>query len=428
MTLSEIIAGTPAGGTAALPPGEFEGPVVISRPVTLRGNNTTVWAKHGSVITVASPGAALEGLRVEITEGEISETAIEALCPVRAANIEVLGSVRGFGGEDGIPEIPRTLQLGELSADGENTFRMTVDIPAAARLVCNAAGIRFTPENIPAGRSEVALTVTGSGSPALVYTEILVESKLRRRIYLCGRFSAGAPAVRDRVIFTAQPVDRSAAPAVGGNITLTLNQTQAPGSFPEAPKPSTDVITDVGAAPIPENAPLLVLKKGQRVPLAQYVGRSCDVFLTGRKLGELDIDPYVFMLNEKEQSFGDGGLVFFGNELSPDGAVRYHPDDGRVSVDFTKVDDNVKRITVAYSVYSGNSAKNFSLVAEPRFSLFAGGKERVQFDLEGLSGEVTVVAAEFYIYKGEWRISAVGAGYRDGLVKLCNRYGIEVSG
>ena len=34
---------------------------------------------------------------------------------------------------------------------------------------------------------------------------------------------------------------------------------------------------------------------------------------------------------------------------------------------------------------------------------------------------------EFYIYRGEWRISAVGAGYRDGLVKLCSRYGIQAS-
>jgi len=33
---------------------------------------------------------------------------------------------------------------------------------------------------------------------------------------------------------------------------------------------------------------------------------------------------------------------------------------------------------------------------------------------------------EFYLYKGEWKISAVGAGYKDGMAKLCNRYGIEV--
>ncbi|MCI5667464.1 MAG: TerD family protein, partial [Oscillospiraceae bacterium] len=80
------------------------------------------------------------------------------------------------------------------------------------------------------------------------------------------------------------------------------------------------------------------------------------------------------------------------------------------------------------SVYSGSTDKNFSLVRNSRLSLYAQDKERVRFDLEGLSGEVTIVAAEFYIYKGEWRISAVGSGFRDGLAKLCNRYGIEVSG
>ena len=29
--------------------------------------------------------------------------------------------------------------------------------------------------------------------------------------------------------------------------------------------------------------------------------------------------------------------------------------------------------------------------------------------------------------KKEWKISAVGSGIRDGMVKLCNRYGIEVT-
>ena len=52
--------------------------------------------------------------------------------------------------------------------------------------------------------------------------------------------------------------------------------------------------------------------------------------------------------------------------------------------------------------------------------------ERVSFLMEGLTAEATVVAMEFYLYKGEWKISAVGAGYKDGMAKLCNRYGIEV--
>ncbi|MGN1341167.1 MAG: TerD family protein [Oscillospiraceae bacterium] len=432
-SLNDIIARTPTGGVAALPAGEFEGPVRIDRAMTLRGSNTTVWAKHGSVIEITSPGVSIEGLRVEITEGALTETAISASCAAAARNVEVLGTVSGFGTEDGESEIPRTLSLGELSADEDNTFRMTVDIPAAARLVCPVSGVKFQPENVPAGRSEVTLTVTGSGSPALIYTEVLLESQFRRRIYLTGRFSVNAPAVHDRVIFEAGQVERKQ-PAQPFEpvqpeqaVPMAQQAFSIPMSVTTARSTPTDVISNVGAAPLPDDE-LIHLKKGQRVPLRQYTDALLEIGLSGIKKGDVDIDPYIFMLDENERSLGDGGFVFFGNTASPDGAVRYYPDDGHVSVKLSAVDDNVKRIAVVFSVYSGDSRRNFSLVSEPRMSIYAQGRERIRFDLDGLSGEVTVVAAEFYIYKGEWRISAVGSGYRDGLAKLCNRYGIEVSG
>ena len=130
--LSDIIANTPAGGTSALPAGEYEGTVVINKPLTLRGSSATVWSKHGSVIEVPSLGATLEGLRVEITEGALSEPAITAKFPVNIRDVEVLGIVSGFGAEDGECGIPRALQLGELSPSEENSFIMTVDIPAPA--------------------------------------------------------------------------------------------------------------------------------------------------------------------------------------------------------------------------------------------------------------------------------------------------------
>lgn len=421
VTLSEIIAGTPAGGTATLQAGEYEGAVTINRPMTLRGSNATIWAKHGSVITVASPGVTLEGLRVEITEGQLSETAIDAVCPVKVSDVEVAGSVKGFGNEDGAAELPRTIQLGEISAEGVNTFRMTVDIPAAARLVCDSAAISFQPENIPAGRSEIVITVTGSGSSSLLYAEVFVESAFRRRMYVCGSFSMNTSVVRDRIVFEAATEKKEAQLPFSGNITLTGIMPPDESKYFSAAKHSSD-----GSDELPE-AELFILKKGQRTALKPYISSSCEIFLTGMKQGSFDIDPYVFMLNEKEQSFGDGGLVFFGNEASPDGSVRYHKDDGRISVDFTRVDDNVKRITLAYSVYSGNTSRNFSLVKNPRISVCVNDRERMRFDISGLSDEITIVAVEFYIYKGEWRISAVGSGYRNSLVSLCRRYGIEAS-
>lgn len=415
VSINDIIAKTPTGGTAAVPAGEYEGPVRIDRAMHLKGNNTTVWARHGSVLEITAPGVTIEGFRVEITEGELSETAISAKYPATLRNVEVLGSAEGFGEEDGAAEIPRTLALGELSASEENTFLMTVDIPAAASIQCSLPGLRFEPQQLPAGRSEVRITVQGSGSAALIYTEILLQSMLRRRIYLSGRFSQNAPAVRDKVLFEARQIDRG-----------SKEQPHLP-SITAARSTATDVITSVGSAPLPD-VPALVIKRGQRVPAAAHIGDKCSIYLTGQKLGAVDIDPYVFLLDEHERAVGDTGLVFFGNEQSEDGAVRYYKDDGHISVDLSMLSPVIKRVTVAYSVYSGNAQKNFSLIREPVLSLFAQDKERVQFHIDGLRDEVTIVAAEFYIYKGEWRISAVGGGFRDGLVKLCSRYGIEASG
>lgn len=412
--LSDIIANTPAGGTAALPAGEYEGPVVIDKPVTLRGNGATVWAKHGSVIEVRSQGVTLEGLRVEITEGALSEPAITAKFPVGVRDVEVLGTVSGFGAEDGECGIPRALQLGELSPSEENSFRLTVDIPAPARIICTASGVRFEPQQLPTGRTDVTLYVSGSGSASLVYSEILLESQFRRRIYLSGRFTANAPAVRDRIIYESSQISRDTAQALPALTPVPAKQEAA------------DVISDVGSAPLPDGQPL-ELKKGQRVPAAGHVSGRVDVYLTGQRLGDADIDPYVFLLDETEKCRSDGGLVFFGNECSPDGAVRYYPDDGHVSVDLGKLSPEIQRVAIAYSVYSGDSVKNFSQVKAPRVSLESQGRERVRFDIEGLTNEITIIAMELYIYRGEWRISAVGAGYRDGLVKLCSRYGIEAS-
>ena len=62
--INDIISRTPSGGTAVLPSGECEGPVYITKPLRLVGNNTTIWAKRGSVIEITARGSAIEGLRV----------------------------------------------------------------------------------------------------------------------------------------------------------------------------------------------------------------------------------------------------------------------------------------------------------------------------------------------------------------------------
>ncbi|MBD5130948.1 MAG: hypothetical protein HDT43_13640 [Ruminococcaceae bacterium] len=404
MDIKQMIAQAAAGSSVALPSGEFEGPLIISKPLRLIGKNTTIWAKRSPVIEINSNGVSIENIRAELTEGSINDVAVAANVLAAAKDIEVLGGVRGFGAEDGFFDVPRAIELGEFEADSVNTFTLAVNVPDKTEIVCGIGEVSFSPSVLTAGRNELTVTVSGISAQTYLYAEVLFKSKFTRRIYLTGRPKTDVPKAENKRIYTAPERDFSRA------------------ALPE-PIGTTDVISMTRT---PDTSlPSLEMKRGQRVSLSQYIGSRFEIFFTCEKPQGYEIDPYVFLLGENEQSFGDSGLVFFGNERSENGEAVYFPADGHVEIDLAKVDFRVRKIALAYSIYAGDTRKNFSSVRVPRVSIRAGG-ERVSFVMEGLAAEATVVAMEFYLYKGEWKISAVGAGYKDGMAKLCNRYGIDV--
>ena len=421
--INDIILRTPHGGTAILPSGEFEGPVYITKPIRVVGNNTTIWAKRGSVVEITAQGVAIEKLRVELTEGDIHDIAIVSQHSADVSEVEILGGVKGFGAEDGQFLVPRTLTLGEFSADSANTFSMTVDVPAKTQIICNTAGLSFTPDVLEAGRTDVTLTVKGIGAQTFLYTEVIFRSAFDRRCYITGRPKNGAEVVDMRSVYIApQRQDTEIYPEpmrVGQTLpeSLTVNQPVATAA--------TDVISISAPAPL-YDMPVLEMRKGQRVGLYQYIGNKCTVSFTAVKPQGMDIDPYIFLLDGNARAFGDKGFVFFGNESSERSEVVYDPKNGTIEIDFDKIDYRVQKIEISYSIYAGSDSRNFSQVRAPRVSVSAGGTERISFVMDGLSSETTVVAMEFYLYKGEWKLSAVGAGYRDGMARLCNSHGIEV--
>ncbi|MGN0687376.1 MAG: TerD family protein [Oscillospiraceae bacterium] len=404
-TINEIISRTPAGGTAVLPSGEFEGPVYITKPLKLVGNNTTIWAKRGCIIDIGCAGAAIEGLRVELTEGDLCDVAIAAHFPVSVSNVELLGQCRGFGAEDALFDFPRTLELGSFAADSTNTYILEVFVPCDAQVVCRTNGLSFSPSQLTAGRNRVSVTVSGFSTMNYLFAEVLIKSLFTRRVYVSGRPSADIQPVCDKLLYTA------AQNSVAREQVL---------------QPAPDVISVAASAP-PGELPLLELRKGQRVALQQYVGTRCELRFSGIHSPDIEIDPYIFLLGSDEKCLGESGMVFFGNASSSCGEVVYDPGSGVITFDFDKMDSRVQRIAIAYSIYDGSASRNFSRVGSPAVTIRARGEDRISYCMYGLNGEVTIVAAEIYLYKGEWKISAVGRGYRDGLVKLCNNYGIEVT-
>lgn len=413
MDINRLIAQSSAGGRITLPSGEFEGPLIVTKPLYLIGNNTTIWAKSGAVIEVRSTGVTLENLRAEITEGSLESAAIITSSPTTVNNVEVLGAVRGFGTEDGHFDVPRTIELGAFKSDVENTFSLVVNVPADTVIECAPREIKISPTALKAGRNEIMITISGISAQTLLYAEVLFKSRFRRRIYLTGRPKSDAPKADNKRIYTAP--ERTVEAAVGA-------QTAKPVESAPVSAPQTDVIS------LSTPVSVLEMSRGQRIPLDKYLGTKLKIRFTCEKPTGMEIDPYAFLLDEKEHSLGDDGLVFFGNESSPKGEVTYFPADGHIEIDIARIDYRVRKIALAYSIYAGSSSYCFSAVKNPRVAIFDDETERVAFSMDGLTRESTVIALEFYLYKGEWKISAVGAGYNDGMAKLCNRYGIEVEG
>lgn len=438
MELNELISRASPNSEVILPSGEFEGPLVINKPLRLRGKNTTVWAKRSPVIRVTAGGVTLSDIRVEITEGSIEEPAITADLMTAASNVEVLGRVSGFGAEDGFFDIPRTIELGKFPADEENTFKLEVNVPAKTEIICEMREVKFSPSVLNAGRNELMITISGISVQTFLYAEALFKSQFTRRVYLTGRPDPNAERTVLKQIYSAPRRDAVSTPASSPQLSERAVETAAQaireimhGSPNQAAQnTATDVIPMAGrqvAEPQNPNLPPLDMKRGQRVGLSQYLGSKFTVRFSANAPRGMEIDPYVFLLQTGDRAVGDEGLIFFGNESSSNGEVRYFPEDGRVEVDLSKVSSQIQKIALAYSIYDGGASKNFRTVGSPRVALLSNG-ERVTFTMDGLSDEATIVAMEFYLYKGEWKISAVGAGYKDGLAKLCNRYGIEVEG
>lgn len=423
MELNELISRASPGSEVVLPSGEFEGPLIINKPLRVKGKNTTVWAKKSPVIKITSNGVTIENIRAEITEGSIEEPAVAADFMTAASNIEVLGRVSGFGEEDGFFDIPRTIELGRFPAEQENSFRLIVNVPAKTEIVCEMREVSLEPKTLAAGRNELTITVNGISERTFLYVELLFKSRFTRRVYLTGRPCPNAETAVKKLIYTAPERERTAEKNSALSEQAIETAAQAIHEIMNGTK--TDVINMTGKQD--RSLPPLDMKRGQRVGLSQYLGERFEVRFSAKIPNGIEIDPYVFLLESGDRAIGDEGLIFFGNESSPNGEVKYFAQDGHIGIDLTRVDPRIQKIAVAYSIYDGGAAKSFRSVSSPRAALISGG-ERVTFTMDGLSDEATIVALEFYLYKGEWKISAVGAGFKDGLAKLCNRYGIEVEG
>jgi F-box protein 11 len=274
-----------AGETLKLePPGrEFQGPIVLRRPVTIEGQGATIWAPQGPVLSIQADGVGLSNLNVEITSNEGSldgETACALLVTpglaVTLNHVTVRGNVLGLREEEGSWRFPRSLPLGNLKAHQQNEYKVKLEVPVACTVKSHIDGLHVSPVQLPGGPAEVTFRVEPLGPGTRLRGEIWIQTPLlTRRITVSGNVpksdAAGAVGGTGQVIFDP------GAPSSGGPrpprpMPMPSPAPDAPHSAPataEAIPPSTlpvsppsTPITSTPAATTPVKPVIIVSKLG----------------------------------------------------------------------------------------------------------------------------------------------------------------------
>lgn len=384
-------------GIVQLPVGEFKGPFYVRKACTIIGNGSTLWNKHGPVLVIEAQGVTARNLRIEVTEEPISPE--DFICLVDKAgntvyeNIEIIGNVVGVPGEEGTWNIPKVISLNSFPADTEATFNIEVMTPVTVNIDSMVKDVHISPAELTPGKHILSLQTSKLKEDTFLYGEILFKSTFTRRSYLSGRVkSEGTDYKENQLLYEA--------------------------------KETTTIIT-----PMILDTNITLLKRGERLSVQDLVGTSIKLKMHySTAVQEMEIDPYVFLLSENQKVISEEDLVFFSNPTSKCGSVHYLEENTEkyIEINLEKTPAEVHSISIAYAIYGDNPNFNFSKVINPTVSIFSNGEEKMRFSPDNLLIETTITLVEFYRYKNEWKIKAVGAGYRDGLKRLCESYGLTV--
>ncbi|MCI8578331.1 MAG: tellurium resistance protein TerA [Lachnospiraceae bacterium] len=188
------------------------------------------------------------------------------------------------------------------------------------------------------------------------------------------------------------------------------------------------------------------LMKGQKVDLTKgnpalrnlLVGLGWD---TNKYYGgaDFDLDASVFLLGANGRVRSNLDFVYYGNLRHNSGSVEHMGDNltgggsgdaEQIRVNLANVPSDVEKITVAVTIYDAeNRRQNFGQVSNAYIRIVdeATHNEVIRYDLgEDFSIETSVVVGEIYRYKGEWKFTAIGSGFKGGLKTMCLNYGVDM--
>jgi hypothetical protein len=158
--LQELIAQQRPGQSLILDPPnqEFEGPILLNRPLVLQGQGATIRARKGPLLTVATTGVQLRNLNLEITGDQRRLSGQEACALLVKPGINLVikdcfarGDVSGIAGEEGRWIYPRSIRLGKLTPHRIHRFLLRCALPCPCEIICEIDGLTASPKRSSGG-------------------------------------------------------------------------------------------------------------------------------------------------------------------------------------------------------------------------------------------------------------------------------------
>jgi hypothetical protein len=163
MDLQAVIDSASAGETVVVQPagGRVEGPVVITKAITIEGSDSILWATAEPVMTIAHGGVTIRNLGLQITS-QVASLAkgcalrVTGTTDVSLRNVVLYGEAEGVPGETGVWRHPGSLDLGSIQAGRSHEFKLRLAVPVACSMTSEISGLMTKPQNFT-GLSEITL-------------------------------------------------------------------------------------------------------------------------------------------------------------------------------------------------------------------------------------------------------------------------------
>lgn len=420
-------------GEVHLPSGEFEGPFAVNKPCRVIGNKTTLWGGHGAVLTVNAPDVALKDLRVEITNDSLSAAksiAIDSKMRDTAFdNVEIIGGALGIDGEEKTWGIPKSIDLGKIPAERECFFRLEVIVPVRTEVISLCHDITITPQFLEEGENEVILSCSPIRSGSYIYGELLFRSEIIRRVYLSGSVEENVPSFENGgTVFKANPREMAEEELTRETESPSYEEIIYPDMADASAEESETHRSETGDEA--EESPLqslYIIERGMHIKIPSPKA-EIELIYDNRDF-PMDIDAFAFMTDSHGIVRQNDRFVFFGNDHSGCGSVKYlfAPDKKAVFIDFDAIPIDVAGIDIAYSIYENPTGLNFSNLINPAISVRFSESHTLIYPLVPPLNENTVVGISITFEKSGWNLAPLGMIYRRGLSDLCENYGLKIN-